>query len=216
LEDSFFEVTIFTLMKNRASITTILFDFGDVLVIDTSHFVKKFFGEKSLTNADRKILSKAVEQADLGKISTRQLAAIIKEVFKLPYSIVEIQSLYSRTVLVKPVWEIFKKLSKEYKVGILSNNQKNLPEKAAKYVGISLKGIFFFNSANYHVIKPNKLFYTTALKKLKLKPQECIFIDDKPENVKGAEAIKMHALLFDGNIKKLIAGLKKYGVEVKL
>ena len=43
-----------------------------------------------------------------------------------------------------------------------------------------------FISADYHLLKPNREIYEKFAEVFGLVPEECYFVDDKPENVKGA------------------------------
>jgi len=61
------------------------------------------------------------------------------------------------------------------------------------------------------VRKPHKKIYLLTLRRLRVPPKECLFIDDKPENVRGARSVQMHAIRFR-NIRQLRRDLKKYGV----
>jgi 2-haloacid dehalogenase len=44
-------------------------------------------------------------------------------------------------------------------------------------------------------------------------PQECVFIDDRPENVEGAHAVGMHAIRFE-NPPQLTTALNDLGVPL--
>lgn len=48
-------------------------------------------------------------------------------------------------------------------------------------------------------LKPEPAIYRTALERLGVAAGEALFVDDRPENVAGAEAVGMHALLFTGD-----------------
>ena len=54
----------------------------------------------------------------------------------------------------------------------------------------------------------NKNIYNRLFEKYKLIPEECLFIDDKKENVKGAEAIGMYGLRFLSS-EQLIEDLRR-------
>ena len=55
---------------------------------------------------------------------------------------------------------------------------------------------YFIFSYRVGVLKPNKKMYTAALKKLKLKPNETVFIDNNLTNVKAARKLGIHAIHF--------------------
>jgi|SRR5665213_1889097 len=44
-------------------------------------------------------------------------------------------------------------------------------------------------------LKPNPKAYQLVINKLGLKPEECLFIDNRLDNINGAEAIGLHVLL---------------------
>ncbi|MBO4589801.1 MAG: HAD family phosphatase [Bacteroidaceae bacterium] len=47
-----------------------------------------------------------------------------------------------------------------------------------------------------HVIKPQPAIYNILLERFKLRPEECVFVDDNPANVEGARAVGMYGLQF--------------------
>ena len=66
-------------------------------------------------------------------------------------------------------------------------------------------------SADVHLIKPDIRIYQTFLKEYGLDPGECLFIDDRKNNVEGAETVGMKGMIFNGDFKRLsefTAGLK--------
>ena len=61
--------------------------------------------------------------------------------------------------------------------------------------------------------KPEPEIYQKVLARIRLKPEETVFIDDVMKFVKGARAAGMHAIRFR-NKKQLIKDLAKLGVKV--
>jgi FMN phosphatase YigB (HAD superfamily) len=59
------------------------------------------------------------------------------------------------------------------------------------------------------VKKPHPDFFTTHITKYNLKPEHCIFIDDRLINVRAAQSIGMHGIHFI-NAQQLRKELKKY------
>ena len=55
----------------------------------------------------------------------------------------------------------------------------------------------FFDAASLGARKPDPLAYTAAVDRLGLPAGEVLFVDDLPENVEGAEAAGLPAVLFD-------------------
>ena len=61
--------------------------------------------------------------------------------------------------------------------------------------------------------KPDREIYEKVLKRIKMKPQETVFIDDVPKFVRGAKRVGMRAIRFR-NKKQLVRDLKKLGVRI--
>jgi 2-haloacid dehalogenase len=66
-------------------------------------------------------------------------------------------------------------------------------------------------SGDEHLVKPDSAIYNRLLERNKLKPEDCLFIDDSLKNVKGAEAVGMKAHHFTGP-EGLRAELVRLGV----
>lgn len=110
------------------------------------------------------------------------------------------------------VFRIMKKLHKTHKIGIISNLAKihDLANRRRKYFRH-----FRYRVLSYKVgmLKPKAGIYRLAARNLGLKPQECLFIDDKPVNVKGARKAGMKGIVFRGPAQ-LRQQLKKHGISV--
>jgi len=63
-------------------------------------------------------------------------------------------------------------------------------------------------SCDYLLVKPEPAIYRLCLQKLGVSPQECIFLDDVPENAEGARAVGIHAMVF-GSADKAAAELER-------
>ena len=51
-------------------------------------------------------------------------------------------------------------------------------------------------SKDVHQLKPNKDIYESFLNKFDVKAAECVFIDDKPENIEGCKTVGMNGIVF--------------------
>ena len=64
-------------------------------------------------------------------------------------------------------------------------------------------------SAEEKLLKPDATIYHRLCDKFGLKAEECVFIDDLPVNVEGAERVGMHGYCYaDGDVERLKAFLK--------
>ena len=64
-------------------------------------------------------------------------------------------------------------------------------------------------SAFEHVMKPEEDFYRILLDRYDLKAEECVFIDDRKNNVEAAEKLGMTGVVFDGDALKLKETIKE-------
>ncbi|NCO04696.1 MAG: HAD-IA family hydrolase, partial [Candidatus Magasanikbacteria bacterium] len=69
-------------------------------------------------------------------------------------------------------------------------------------------------SCDVGIRKPSKEIYKIILKKLKMKPGECVFIDNQEWNTKPAEKLGMKSIVYSNN-KQTFKELNKLGVKVK-
>ena len=60
-------------------------------------------------------------------------------------------------------------------------------------------------SADIHLLKPNVKIYQYLLEKYDLAAGECLFIDDRPDNVEGARAAGLQAVQFRGSYDQIRA-----------
>lgn len=84
-----------------------------------------------------------------------------------------------------------------YKVYLLSNYPKSFFEIHARE-RFDFMDIIDGAVVSYELqcIKPDHRIYEHLFKKYDLKPQECVFIDDRPANVEAARALGMQAIRF--------------------
>lgn len=70
----------------------------------------------------------------------------------------------------------------------------------------------FFNgvfvSSDYLMLKPDVKIYETFLTKYGLDPKECLFVDDRKENVEGAEKAGMNGFCFKGDYDRVLSVLQ--------
>ena len=69
-------------------------------------------------------------------------------------------------------------------------------------------------SYKVHQMKPDLEIYETFLKENDVKPQECLFLDDIPENIVAAKKAGMNGIVFCDNLNEVRNALKvKYDIE---
>ncbi len=92
---------------------------------------------------------------------------------------------------------LLKRLSRRYLLAMLSNTSE--PHRKYWLIAIGLEMELFkalILSFEVHMMKPEPAIYLEAARRLGVKPEECVFIDDVPEYVKGAEKAGMKGIVF--------------------
>lgn len=64
-------------------------------------------------------------------------------------------------------------------------------------------------SSSVKLAKPEPAIYQLLLSKYNLKPEECVFIDDRKDNVDAAKALGMEGIIYPGSAQELIPILHK-------
>ena len=192
-------------------IKTIIFDFGNVLIQDKVDLLEERSGFSHMPKNLQKQYSSVLEKTEIGKRPTRDFFNITQKILAPKKSIKQLEEFFLSSKILPP-FRLVDKLRKNYRILILSNNQKNWPAKFAKKSGINLKKIPFLNSAKIGMRKPNKNIYLYMLKKYKLIPKECLFIDDQLRNLIPAKKLGLHTYQYRNNYKQLTQFLKKQGI----
>jgi FMN phosphatase YigB (HAD superfamily) len=193
-------------------IKTVIFDFGDVLVQDRTkdpNFIKIV---SCLPVKLQRQAHKLATQSEAGKIPFSKLAKFDKTYLFPGKTPGQIEKYFFGTKILKP-WFLAHKLSDNYKIIIFSNHHRGGPEKSGRLLKINVHDFPFVNSARVGLRKPQTAFYKYLLKRFRLIPKECLFIDDRTRNLKPAKKLGIHTYLYDQNYPKLIKHLKKLGVK---
>ncbi|NHJ47014.1 MAG: HAD family phosphatase [Asgard group archaeon] len=182
-------------------IKNIIFDIGGVLLTwDPENYVKMVLGEKIDAKffSDKLFTSYEWKELDRGSYSIEELHKKYQEMY--PEIIEEVNLLMERWYeIINPINEniaLVPKLKENgYKLYVISNYVREAIE------AMKTKHRFFeyFNgmiiSCYVNQIKPEREIYESLIKKYKLKVDECIFIDDSPENVEAAEKVGIKSVL---------------------
>ncbi len=88
------------------------------------------------------------------------------------------------------------------KIYLLSNVSRRLDE-----YWHNIPGSKYFDgrvmSSAIHLVKPQPEIFEYLLNTFSLKADECLFVDDMPENAEGARAVGLHGFRFTGDVDAL-------------
>lgn len=173
-------------------IKNIIFDVGDVLL---GYRWKEMLLEHGIQEERAEVMGQAVfnhplwKELDLGNVTMEEFMATIGE--ELPEYKEDLIWFLNHTELMpvmRPkVWEKIPILKERgYKIYILSNYSKDLFKTHTKDTDFLHLVDGKVVSYEIHKIKPDKAIYEYLLQKYQLNATDCIFFDDRKENVEGA------------------------------
>ena len=196
-------------------IKNILLDMGNVLLIFNPDVPLNKYCK---TEEEKKIIRKEYFESeewiksDYGDIKDKDLFDSVKHRIPEKYheSFRNVAKNYDEHMLpfkgAKEFCEYIK--NKGYGIYILSNASDRFHQYFPRFLPLD-----FFNgvvvSSDIHMIKPYEGIYKYILEKYKLNPEECLFIDDRLENIEGAKKVNIKVELFKNNYDEII---KKYNL----
>lgn len=196
-------------------IKNIIFDMGNVLLeYNPDVILEKVCSGSKERKAIKKELFGGPEWilGDSGEITNAERYAMVKK--RLP------KELHGKLKQCVNQWDIcmlpikgakeFTRYAKEqgYGLYVLSNAAVEFYQYFAKQFDLDFfDGIVV--SADINLLKPDLKIYKYILNTYGLKPEECLFLDDREENILGAKKVGIKGFLFQGEFEKVKKKLNK-------
>ena len=200
-------------------IKAIIFDVGGVLHNDLRDYLKNDITSTLgiSEKAHDQFFKKYDEMLSIGKISEKDFWELFvrgtKAVKPLPKDSLFVREFDKNYKIFNDVIDLVRRLKKNgYKVAILSNTIKSHADvniKKGAYDEFEIKIL----SYEVGFRKPDEQIYMLALRRLNVKSEEAVFIDDNPKMVKGANAVGIFGIVFE-SYKKLVTDLKTLGIRL--
>ncbi len=202
-------------------LSALLCDMGNVLIrYDPPHFLDRL----GITDpADRELLLGEIFASPLWpKLDSGELDEPDLEVHALPrlpgrFHSAARQLLYHWDDPIEPVPGMAPLLEQCKAAGLglylVSNASRRQPEYWPRVPGSQLFGGTVI-SACHRCVKPQAAIYRIALEQFRLRPEECLFIDDMEQNIQGAQALGIPGFLFTGDAAALGRCLREQGVPL--
>ena len=102
--------------------------------------------------------------------------------------------------------------SEQYVLATVNNESRAMNEYRLAHFRLIDLFDAFFSSCYLGLRKPDRRIYQGALDVLQRDPEDCIFIDDRPENVAAANSLGIHGIRYEGS-EKLVDELERLGVH---
>ena len=196
-------------------IKNILLDMGNVLLLFNPEIpLNQVCKTEEEKDSIRKAYFEGEEwiKTDYGEIKDKDLVDTIKHKVPEKYheSLRKVAEIYDTHMVglegAKEFCDYIK--NKGYGIYILSNASDRFYQYFPRFLPLNyFDGVVV--SSDIHMIKPYEGIYKYILDKYKLNPEECLFIDDRKENIEGAEKFNIKVELFKKNFNEII---KKYNL----
>ena len=197
------------------TITIIIFDLGGVFLNNIFRALFKDLIEQKGANLDtlRAAFGPLFHRWKLGFIDEDEFWQRFARDAHLQVTVAELKERIRTKISVdEDMLAYAKKLKTKFLLVAASNNTKELGHDAIER--FKLNEIFkrIYLSCDLRLSKPDRAFFDYILKDLKKKPEECIFIDDKPGIIDAAKRYGFHTILFtskkqfEQDIQNLIKG----------
>jgi len=185
-------------------IKCIIFDMGGIIIPEDTPLIRKVIAKELGIDANQltEMMNELHPHYTVGKITLRQ--AYDKVLEKLGNKTHESKKLLDLHIkilskrMLEPypaVLEYVDSLRKKYGVVLLTNTEIEIIKL---YDNLPFMKHFdgFFKSVELKMIKPNPEVYLHVLKEMGCKPNEAIFVDDRPENVEGAAKVGIKSFVY--------------------
>ena len=190
----------------------IIFDFGGVFSVEAD--IKKFLQNNALKfkidpEEVNKVSSAIWAEARLGKIDSNIFWQKLGELVGMEEIEFKKYFIENTTLIEHDLYDFVKyNLKNKYKLAILSNQIESWLETVLEENDFREVFDFVITSYNTGLAKPDIAIYQKALEILKLKAEECLFIDDLPQNLVPAQELGMQTILFE-NYEQFLVDLNK-------
>lgn len=183
-------------------IKAILFDMVGPLLQKRPDYVE----DEIINKAEELYRESANNEEHIEKLSSNPLTK--------NYSLEEIANkVANKYCKIPQVWEeVLPKLKDKYLLAIINNGMGFTVPFFKEKNNFAELFEFFINSTEEGIKKPDPRIYLMACKRLGVKPEECIFIDDTKRCVQGAKDVGMQAIQYQ-TYAQFVKDLKSLGIS---
>lgn len=192
----------------------VIFDIGNVLMsFDAQNYGAVYFKDKAMA----KVMQEAInryglwDRCDMGDRDVLEIIDEFALTVKGYEDLARTAALDSLSFVLHVDYAIpwIKELKTAgYRVYFLSNYNKYLRDEKPEildFIPYMDGGIF---SCDVHMLKPHREIYEALLAEYQLKPEECIFLDDREANIQGGKAVGIDGIVVK-SYEQAYAELKK-------
>ena len=199
------------------NIEAVIFDLGRVLVaIDDTLLTERLFHGLDTTDsrqlARQTMADPAMVEFNTGRIGPETFYEKMRQTYRWDLDFDAFRSLWCRIFYpMEGMENLIRQLHKRVKLGLLSDTDP----LHWHYIITTWPWLAIFEkpalSFQLGVMKPDPAIYLTAAENADTPPENCLYVDDLEENVKGARVVGMSAVRF-----KNMTQLKKFFKDCKI
>jgi len=192
-------------------IKALIFDMGGVILRTQDHAPRELMAKRFHTSRreleDYVFMSPSSLLSEVGKKSNYEHWQTVLDNFNVDGVNPETayRDFFSGDVVNSELLDYIDFLRPDYRIGLLSNAWSNARENLSKMFEFLEHFEVSIFSSELGVRKPDPEIFYEFLRRLDVKAEESIFIDDFKENIKGAKAVGLHAILFKNNPSAVLA-----------
>jgi len=204
-------------------ITTVIFDFGYVLSLAPR--ASDYQNLASLAGIDGKAFEEVYwgQRADYdrGTIDGPAYWRRVAQVAGVEIAPAEIRSLIAADIGIwmraNPVMMEWVRALKNHglKIAVLSNMPIEISTHMRRFAPWFIDFDYVCFSAEVQLAKPEPAIFHACLNVVGSKPEECLFLDDRADNVEAAQALGMHAVRFV-SVEELARDVQSYNLPAPL
>lgn len=209
-------------MATYTNVKNILFDFGGVIVsLSKQKALNRFkeIGFKDIEDYLGEFRQKGIFlDYEVGKIDRDGFLKEFRRLGNNEATMEEIDSAWLAFLVEIPAYkyELIKELRKKYNVYLLSNTNPSVMKWARSNEfspeGLSIEDYFDKCYLSYELgsAKPDQTIFEKIIEDSGMKPEETLFFDDGPDNIKVAESLGFQVYLTDQDedLRKVFEGVK--------
>jgi len=205
----------------KIMIKAVFFDYDGVLTPDKSggYTTCRYIHQTTGIELDRLIscYKKRNRDLNLGKVTHQEIWQDFCQCVGQQIDIGILPDAFNSTPSNDAMYELARKLRTKYKTGIITDNKKDRWDNVTRKFG--LDGLFdiLVLSANVGAEKDSEEPFRYATETLGVKPEGCVFIDNKKENLVAPARMGIKTIFYDNeknDIAALIKELKGFGVDI--
>jgi len=138
------------------------------------------------------------DKVDLGVITMDQFNEYVLDTLQISRDKKHLleEVFYERAYIDEDLLKQIMEMSREYKIGLLSNYSNDLRPRIEKEWAIDSVFDEIIISCEVGMIKPDPAIFNLMLDRLGVKADESVFIDDRIKNIDGAKEMGFHTIFF--------------------